>query len=186
MPFAFTRSTISAPLASALLLLTSVFALAANEPPDNLEHPGEVALSQETDGSWIFKSFPGSLPLYIFEGDEPGDSSCDNRACTAVWPPVKADENDDTVGNWTVVLRDDGERQWAYKGYPVHTFFADIANTPRGEGLREGWYDDAISMYEFFVKMTDDPQMEIPEGLYYEEAEDDGGNDKPVWRLLEP
>ncbi len=181
------HTTIPALLASTILSLTAVSALAASEPPEQLEHPGEVALSQESDGSWIFKSFPNSLPLYIFEGDEPGVTNCDDRACTAVWPFVRADEHDDTVGNWTVVLRNDGERQWAYKGYPVYTFFADLANTPRGEGLREGWYNDAISMYEFFVRMSNNPQLELPEGLYYETVEDKAADaEKPAWRLLEP
>ena len=177
---------IKATLASALLTLYPLSVLAADGPPDHLEHPGEVALSQETDGSWIFKAFPTSLPLYTFEGDEPGVSNCDDRACTAVWPFVRADEHDDTVGSWTVVLRDDGERQWAYKGYPVYTFFADIANTPRGEGLREDWYNDAISMYEFFVRMSNDPLLELPEDLYYETVENTDAADKPAWRLLEP
>ena len=28
-------------------------------------------------------------------------------------------------GDWTVVTRDDGSRQWAYKGKPVYTYKAD-------------------------------------------------------------
>ena len=187
------RPTTQALLASALLSLSSASALAANEPPKQLEHPGVVALSQKTDDSWEYKSFPGSLPLYIFEGDEPGKSNCDDRACTAVWPIVKANENDEAVGNWTVVNRDDGERQWAYKGSPVYRFFIDKANEPQGIGMREGWYYDVITMYKFFTDMANNPQgARLPEGLYYEEAKDELGralpydDDKPVWRLLEP
>ncbi len=183
------RSPIPALIASALLSLSSAFALAASDPLKHLEHPGVVALSQQTDGSWIYKSFPDFMPLYIFEGDEPGKSNCDDRACTAVWPIVKAGENDEAVGNWTVVLRDDGKRQWAYKGYPVYTFFMDTANNPKGVGMREGWYYDVITMDKFFMEMARNPRgMRLPEGQYYEESEDQlpDHDDRPVWRLLEP
>jgi predicted lipoprotein with Yx(FWY)xxD motif len=187
------RPAIPALLASALLSLSSAYALAANDRPKQLEHPGVVALSQQTDSSWVYKSFPNSLPLYVFEGDEPGKSNCDDRACTAVWPIVKADENDEPVGNWTVVLRDDGERQWAYKGYPVYKFFIDTANNPQGIGMREGWYYDVTTMYKFFIDMVNNPQgIGLPEGRYYEEAKDELGqalpddDDRPIWSLLEP
>ncbi len=186
------RPTVLALLASALLSLPSMSSSAANDPPKHLEHPGVVALSQNTDGSWIYKSFPDFKPLYIFEGDEPGKSNCADRACTAVWPIVKAGENDEAVGNWTVVLRGDGERQWAYKGYPVYTFFIDEVGKPQGVGMREGWYYDVITIDKFFMDMVKNPRgAALPEGRYYEEAKDESGqplpdDDRPVWRLLVP
>tara|TARA_R110000868_G_scaffold162032_3_gene393024 strand:- start:283 stop:837 length:555 start_codon:yes stop_codon:yes gene_type:complete len=183
------HSITSTIIAGALLFLSSAFALAANDPPEHLEHPGVVALSQETDGSWIYKSFPDFRPLYVFEGDEPGKSNCADRACTAVWPIVKANENDEPVGNWTIVERDDGDRQWAYKGYPVYRFFIDTPNNPRGVGMREGWYYDVITIDKFFMNMINNPQgTRLPEGKYYEESTDRAllDDDRPAWRLLEP
>src|SRR5690606_34031098 len=114
-------------------------ALAQDPPSDSLNHPGDVALSKDVDDNWVYKSFPDFLPLYVFEGDDPNKSNCD-RVCAAVWPLIQARETATPIGNWTIVEREDGRRQWAYKGRPVYTFFEDTPGNPRGIGKREGWY----------------------------------------------
>lgn len=45
--------------------------------------------------------------------------------CAAQWPPliVKADAR--PAGDWTILERPDGHRQWAYKGHPVHYSYKD-------------------------------------------------------------
>lgn len=154
-----------------ILGLTHVPAFAAglDEPPGGADYPGVVALSHE-DGEWVYKSFPDFLPLYIFDGDPPGKSNCD-IVCAAVWPLVKADKDDTTVGSWTVVDREDGRRQWAYKGHPVYTFFKDTPGSPEGIGMTADWYyeknaDDFASVRKMVVVKND--------------------GTKPVWRLLKP
>ena len=70
---------------------------------------------------------PDGKPLYIFVRDtKPGKSSC-NAGCAAAWPPLvaAADAKDD--GDWTVISRDDGSKQWAYKGKPLYTFVRDAS-----------------------------------------------------------
>ncbi|MEQ9447496.1 MAG: hypothetical protein RLN70_01155, partial [Rhodospirillaceae bacterium] len=86
------RTPVLAVFTAALITHSALGAFAAEgDPPDMaLEHPGVVALSQDEEGNWVYKSFPEFLPLYVFEGDEPGKSNCD-RVCAAVWPLVKAD-----------------------------------------------------------------------------------------------
>ena len=115
---------------------------AAAEPSiENISYPGAVALSQAPSGAWVYKSFPQLLPLYTFKGEPAGRSLCD-RDCTAVWPIVRAEKDDKPVGLWTVVKRDDGRFQWAYKNSPVYTYFEDRPNEPRGGGKNMGWYLD--------------------------------------------
>jgi predicted lipoprotein with Yx(FWY)xxD motif len=41
------------------------------------------------------------------------------------WPPVLAKAADQAQGPYTIVVRDDGKRQWAYKGKPVYTWPED-------------------------------------------------------------
>lgn len=127
-------------LGAALVLWAQ--AASANEPSDpSMSYPGAVALSQSSTGAWGYKSFPQLLPLYIFKGEPAGRSLCD-RDCTAVWPIVRAEINDKPVGFWTIVKRDDGRLQWAYKNSPVYTYFEDRPNDPKGAGKNMDWYLD--------------------------------------------
>ena len=49
-----------------------------------------------------------------------------------------ADKNN--VGSWTIIKRDDGTRQWAYKGQPVYTLFHDNVEKPIGNGVEGVWH----------------------------------------------
>ena len=73
------------------------------------------------------------LPLYTFAKDEPGKSNCYDD-CAEMWPPAVAPEDIQPVGEWTVINRSDGVRQWAYAGKPLYTFTKD-AEKPEGGGM---------------------------------------------------
>lgn len=124
---------------SAALVLWTLSGAAAESSVESSPYPGAVALSQGPSGSWGYKSFPQLLPLYTFRDEPAGRSLCD-RACSAVWPIVQADSNDKAVGLWTIVKRDDGRLQWAYKNRPVYTYFEDRPNHPNGVGKKMDWY----------------------------------------------
>jgi predicted lipoprotein with Yx(FWY)xxD motif len=128
------------PLAAAWILWIQP-TLAAEPSDPSVSYPGAVALSQAANGAWGYKSFPQLLPLYVFKGEPAGRSLCD-RDCTAVWPIVRAEKNDKPVGLWTIVKRDDGRLQWAYKNSPVYTYFEDRPNDPKGAGKSMDWYLD--------------------------------------------
>ena len=46
------------------------------------------------------------------------------------------------AGDWTVVVRDDGLKQWAYKGKPVYTWVKDTKpGDTTGDGFNNGvWH----------------------------------------------
>lgn len=47
---------------------------------------------------------------------------CDDECkLTDKWIPVPAKPEDKSMGNWTVVTNDKGERQWSFKGNPLYT-----------------------------------------------------------------
>ena len=78
------------------------------------------------------------MPLYTFARDTvPGKSAC-NGPCAAAWPPLMATADDKDMGDWTVITRDDGTRQWAYKGQPLYTYAKDTAGQP-ATGVSPAW-----------------------------------------------
>jgi predicted lipoprotein with Yx(FWY)xxD motif len=105
----------------------------------NLPYPAEVALSEEGDQGFVFRRFPGSQRLYIYDLDRGGRSYC-NGGCASARPPVIAPDSARPMGDWTIVRRDDGQSQWVYRGHPVYSFFHDAPNDPKGDGESGEWH----------------------------------------------
>jgi len=81
------------------------------------------------------------MSLYTFDKDSDGKSTC-NGPCAANWPALKAGAGDTADDNYTIVTRDDGSKQWAYKGKPLYTFVKDQkASDTSGDGFLNGaWH----------------------------------------------
>jgi predicted lipoprotein with Yx(FWY)xxD motif len=80
------------------------------------------------------------MTLYVFDKDAGGKSMC-NGACATNWPPLKADASAGASGDWSTVARDDGSRQWAYKGKPVYFWNKDQKPGDRtGDGFNGVWH----------------------------------------------
>lgn len=81
------------------------------------------------------------MTLYIFDKDEAGTgkSMC-NGQCASNWPPLYATDSDKAMGDWSVVTRDDGKKQWAYKGKPLYLWIKDKMPGDRtGDGVANAW-----------------------------------------------
>ncbi|MEO8305802.1 MAG: hypothetical protein ABI724_16955 [Betaproteobacteria bacterium] len=80
------------------------------------------------------------MTLYTFDKDAGGKSAC-NGACAANWPPLSAAADAKPAADWTVVTRDDGAKQWAYKGKPVYLWGKDQkAGDKTGDGVNNVWH----------------------------------------------
>jgi predicted lipoprotein with Yx(FWY)xxD motif len=82
------------------------------------------------------------MTLYTFDRDAMGSgkSAC-NGPCAANWPPLMASASDGGSGDWSIVTRDDGGRQWAYKGKPVYFWVKDAkAGDRTGDGVNNVWH----------------------------------------------
>jgi predicted lipoprotein with Yx(FWY)xxD motif len=103
----------------ATLLPAILLAACASTPHD---HVASAPLAMK-DGLLVNAK---GLTVYTFDKDVPnsGKSAC-NGDCAVKWPPVLATAGDKPQGAFTVVTRDDGRRQWAYKGKPVYTWPED-------------------------------------------------------------
>ena len=64
------------------------------------------------------------MTLYVFDRDATGKSNC-NGPCATNWPPFAAAAGAKASGDWSIVTRDDGAMQWAYKGKPLYAFSKD-------------------------------------------------------------
>lgn len=124
---------------------------------------------------WIGLGDAEGHTLFISESDTtPGKSHCVG-ACAETFPPVLAVADAVDMGDWTLVARDNGRRQWAYKGKPLYRFaretrfnevvdnllasqqksslearVPDISGVSRGLTLPEGWqvarFEPAVDM----------------------------------------
>ena len=82
------------------------------------------------------------MTLYTFDKDAAGSgtSAC-NGPCAKNWPPLKADSADQGVGDYTIIARDDGSKQWAYKGKPLYFWAKDAKpGDTDGDGVKGVWH----------------------------------------------
>ena len=85
------------------------------------------------------------MTLYTFDKDAADRSNC-NGSCAAAWPPATVAAEDRTEGEFTVVTRDDGTRQWAYQGRPLYRFAGDAnAGDANGDNKGNVWHVIEIS-----------------------------------------
>ncbi len=83
---------------------------------------------------------PKGMTLYVFDRDAAGKSNC-NGPCATNWPPMVAAANASATGDWTILSREDGAKQWAYKGKPLYTWSKDAkAGDVTGDGFNNVWH----------------------------------------------
>lgn len=85
---------------------------------------------------------PTGMTLYVFDRDAAGSGkSVCNGACATNWPPLKASATDKARGDYSVITRDDGQLQWAFKGKPLYHWAKDSKPGDRtGDGFNQVWH----------------------------------------------
>ena len=122
-----------------LALATSAAAFLATTGCANMTAPAANSPAMLASGALVA---PSGMTLYTFDKDaaNSGKSTC-NGPCAALWPPMMATASDQPVGAYTIVTRDDGSRQWGYKGKPVYTYKADQkAGDRTGDNFKDVWH----------------------------------------------
>ena len=84
---------------------------------------------------------PNGMTLYTFDKDVAGTGkSVCNGPCATNWPPFMATATDQAAGDYTVITRDDGTKQWAVKGKPVYFWVKDAKPGDKtGDGVNKVW-----------------------------------------------
>lgn len=116
-------------LPSLLLATAALFGAAA----------AQAAPAQAKDG--VLAGGNG-MTLYVFDKDVAGSGkSVCNGPCATNWPPLMAAASDKAEGDYTVITRDDGKAQWAYKGKPLYFWVKDQKPGDKtGDGVNNVWH----------------------------------------------
>lgn len=93
------------------------------EPP--LPNPKWVTINMSDSGELLGDADGRTLYVHNLTRIKPGYSRV--WEVPHMWQPVLAAETDASVGQWSIITRADGKRQWTFKGMDVYTFVRDRA-----------------------------------------------------------
>lgn len=84
---------------------------------------------------------PNGMTLYTFDKDTAGSGkSVCNGGCATNWLPLMASDADKAAGDFSIITRDDGKKQWAAKGKPLYYWIKDTkAGDKTGDGFNKVW-----------------------------------------------
>jgi len=81
------------------------------------------------------------IPLYTFDKNNygGGTSAC-NGQCAINWPPLLVADGEAAAGDYSIFKREDGRKQWAFKGRPLYFWSKDQQPGDRtGDGFNKLW-----------------------------------------------
>jgi predicted lipoprotein with Yx(FWY)xxD motif len=148
---------------------------------------------------------PDGMTLYTTGADAitPGKSACSNipaktyreeqagmgpapliganihKACAQKWPPYMADEHAQPVGDFAMIARPEGGRQWTYRGFPLYRSIRDHKPGDR-LGIAGGGFGAFGRGFRLAMVNQD-----LPAGLKFTRRDEGlvfiAANDKPVY-----
>lgn len=124
-----------------ILTFIGLGAHAAGDEPisiTQLPYPAEVSLVQDAMG-WTYRQNPSNLPLYLYEPASPGASNC-NHSCERQWLPLLVPPAGKPLGEWTILMRSDHRRQWAFEQHAVYTHVHDSPGDAAGARAGGAWH----------------------------------------------
>lgn len=79
--------------------------------------------------------------VYTYDGDKVANQSDCFAQCRLLWPPMYAEAEAKSKGSFTILVRkDDGKRQWAFKGKPLYRWVSDVKRGDAGgDGVAGVW-----------------------------------------------
>lgn len=115
--------------ASLFLAASASFAATPNKEDPPFRQRGDILV--ETKGRGV----------YTYDGDKVANQSDCFAQCRLLWPPVYAEDEAKPKGSFTIFVRkDDGRRQWAFKGKPLYRWVSDVKRGDAGgDGVAGVW-----------------------------------------------
>lgn len=105
-------------------------------PPADV--PPELAVLPFRTGHMLINH--KGFSVYSSDADEPGKSNCTGK-CLENWGPVLAPQTAQVKGEWSVVERSPGIKQWAYRGKPLYTFLQEKRTRSVTGSDVPGWHN---------------------------------------------
>jgi predicted lipoprotein with Yx(FWY)xxD motif len=95
-------------------------------PPPKQDTPAVPIKVGQTKRGTVLADSRG-MTLYYFVRDDSGNkSNCDGK-CAEKWIPLAASADAKASGDFTLIVRSDHSRMWAYRYRPLYTFHEDKA-----------------------------------------------------------
>ncbi len=88
--------------------------------------PAPAEAREQVIGAGVILTDARGFTLNSYDRDRPGASFC-TQACAKAWPPFAAPADAKDIGDWRSLAREDGTRQWAYRGKPLYLYGKDAA-----------------------------------------------------------
>jgi predicted lipoprotein with Yx(FWY)xxD motif len=79
--------------------------------------------------------------VYVSDQDGPNKSNCTTDICLQRWLPVLAPETAQPQGEWSVIERSPGVRQWVFRKQPLYTYNRDTRVMSYDGGDEPGWHN---------------------------------------------
>ena len=115
--------------------------------------PPGVKLDKHGHG-WIMANEKGMTLYTTILDQNPGKSAC-NDACAKQWPPFAAAADAAPVGDFSVIGRNDGSTQWAYRGKALYKFAGDVlAEDVNGIGVDKHFQPALATRYPMPAEVT--------------------------------
>lgn len=113
----------------------ALLSLAACSTMPNISGPGAT---QSTAIGPVLVDGKG-MTLYTYDGDLPDKPNCAGL-CAVMWPYLEAAPDAQAKGDFTIVTRSGGARQWEYKHMPLYSYQMDSKpGDVEGDG-DDGWH----------------------------------------------
>ncbi len=111
--------------------------MATLAPAEGMKLPLGIQVQEVAEAAGQVIVDTHGLPLYLYDGDvKSGKVQCGNTACAPEWRPLTTGQLSNPIGDFTIVSRDDGIQQWAYKGNPLFTYAGDVdLGDANGQGV---------------------------------------------------
>ena len=114
-------------------------------PISDIKLPTGIAIAEVRDALGLTLVDYAKRTLYYFDGDP-----LKNQRPNSHWVPAAAPQISQPIGDFKLVVRADGVRQWTYKGKGLYTFDEDT-----GEGFADGIGVDrqwkVANIYNYYV-----------------------------------
>ena len=102
-----------------------------------MPEPSSEAMMEIADK---LKTGKNAMTLYVFDKDAEGVSNCYDQ-CATNWPPYMVEDDKMMVEGLTVVMRQDGTKQYAMDGKPLYYYIKDLkAGDMMGDGVNGVWH----------------------------------------------
>jgi len=122
------------------LAATSVLAFVFGASFVQAESHGNAFVHSRTNNGQFYTMYQDHMSLYVYENDTAGNSSCYGE-CAENWPPALLPAGTVLGENYSLIQRDDGTFQAAYKDQPLYLSVLDnkIGDT-NGDGVDNNWF----------------------------------------------